>query len=66
VGKARSLVTESVVAGLGERLQIGDRELASVLELVRSQLDLSLDRLLGATAMETDEQSDDESQGREP
>jgi RNA polymerase sigma-70 factor (ECF subfamily) len=66
VGKARSLLTESVVAGLGERLQIRDRELASVLELVRSQLDLSLDRLLGASVIETDEQGDDASQGREP
>lgn len=66
VGKARSLLTESVVAGLGDRLQIRDRELASVLELVRSQLDLSLDRLLGATAIGTDKQGDEQSQGREP
>lgn len=66
VGKARSLLTESVIAGFGERLQIRGRELASVLELVRSQLDLSLDRLLGATAIGTDEQGDDDSQGREP
>ena len=64
VGKARSLLTESVVAGLGERLQIRDRELASVLELVRSQLDLSLDRLLGAAAVGSDEQGDNDSERR--
>ena len=45
---ARSTVLEHVRTALHEQHGVGDSELASVLRLVRSQLDVSLPRRLGA------------------
>jgi RNA polymerase sigma-70 factor (ECF subfamily) len=48
VRKARDDLSESILADLARRLKIDEDDVRSVLRLVRSQLELSLDRLLTA------------------
>ena len=45
VRKAPGDLTEAILADLGDRLKLGENDAQSVLRLVRSQLELSLDRL---------------------
>ncbi|HKA88198.1 MAG TPA: sigma factor-like helix-turn-helix DNA-binding protein [Haliangiales bacterium] len=46
IAQAREQLTDGILRELGQRLQVPARELQSLLRLVRSQLDISLDRLL--------------------
>lgn len=48
VRSARSQLTDAILARLGDRLQLAEADVRSVLQLVRSQLELSLDKVLGA------------------
>lgn len=48
VRKARGELTDAILADLGHRLKLGENDVRSVLRLVRSQLELSLEKLLTA------------------
>ncbi|HTE51503.1 MAG TPA: hypothetical protein VK698_11705 [Kofleriaceae bacterium] len=46
VAKIRSDLTDAILAQFGRRLHVADSELDSLIRLVRSQIDISFDRLL--------------------